>query len=432
MSINVEDIHRTSGLGLQTVNHDEIIMSLKTPPIVVNDLDIRYPEDEELLKKYIMTNYDSATFSMVPQCDCGKLVGGHLRGRFCRSCQSEVLTHTEIPINSNLWIRVPEGVKEFINPIAYMILSNAFQSKGIDVIQWMCDIHYKAVFDTNPVIMKLKDMGVKRGYNNFIENFWTYIDLLLEKRLYTSTNERRKMIRWWLETNRENLFSQYLPLPNRLAMVIERTPTGRYGEVSRFGGALQAAYTIAGLKKRISPPTQTVNESAAIRCVMLLSEYHRSQHKVTLGSKKGLVRKHIGGSRMPFTARNVIVSLHEPHEYDELHIPWAMSIGLLRLHLANKFLKLGYTPNETTGILTGHINREHPLIRRFLNELIEESPYKGIPCCFNRNPTLLRGSIQQLFITKIKDDVNDNTISVSTLILSSFTSWSLLLVTIVE
>ena len=56
-----------------------------------------------------------------------------------------------------------------------------------------------------------------------------------------------------------------------------------------------------------------------------------------------------------------------------------------------------------------------------MKELIAESPYKGLPCCFNRNPTLLRGSIQQLYITKIKsDDINDNTISLSVMILSAY------------
>lgn len=413
-------IYPEAGLALRTINHDSIIRNTSTPPIIVNDLDIRYTEDDELLKKYIMTNYEGATYSMVPKCDCGEMMGGHLRGRVCPHCHSEVLSHTELPIESNLWLKVPEGVPYFISPIAYMMLSNAFETNKIDVIRWMCDVHYKAAFDDNEVIVKLRDMGVKRGYNNFIENFWQYIDILLERRLYTSASDKRKMIKPWLQQNSENIFVEFLPLPNRLALVTEKTPTGRYGELSRFSGAIQAAYTMAGLKRRISPPTQIINEATAIRCVMLLAEYHAMQQKWSIGRKEGLVRKHICGSRMPFTARNVITSLHGVHDYDELHIPWAMAIGLFRLHLTNKFLKAGYTPNEISSILTGHVNREHPLIRQYLNELIAESPYKGIPCCFNRNPTLLRGSIQQLYITRVKDDVNDNTISLSVLVLRSY------------
>lgn len=408
------------GLAFGTVNYANILNSLKRPPIMVNDLDTRYPEDEELLNKYLMTNYDTATYSMVPQCDCGKLIGGYLRGKVCPHCNSEVLTHTEIPIESNLWMRVPEGVHAFISPIVYAKLSQAFESNKVDIIRWICDVHYKANFNDNIVIHKLRDMGIKRGYNNFVENFWEYLDLLLTKRVYTSVSDKRNTIKQWLLDNKENIFTPVLMLPNRLSLITEKTPTGRYGEVGKFGGALEAAKTMASLNTRIDPPTQLVKESTTIKVVMLLALYGRSQYKLALGKKEGLIRKHICGTRMPFTARNVITSLHSIHNYDELSVPWAMAIGLLQLHLTNKFLRDGYTPNEAAAILTGYINRYHPLIRQYFDELLAECPYKGLPVCFNRNPTLLRASIQQFYITEIKNDLSDNSISLSVLVLSGF------------
>lgn len=410
-----------AGLSLSTTNYPQMLQKLKFPPMFVNDLNITYQEDKDLLDKYLMTNYDSATFSMVPQCSCGHLIGGYLRGKTCKRCDSEVLAHTEVPIESNLWIRVPEGVTAFISPIVYGKLTQAFESSRVDVIRYLCDIHYKANFAENDVICKLRDMGVKRGYNNFVNNFWEYIDILLTKRLYTSVSDKRKEIKQWLIDNRDNIFTDVLPLPNRISLVTEKTPTGRWGEVYKFGGAVEAAMTIASLQTRIDPPTLTVRESAAAKAVMLLSQFSTAQYKFSLGKKEGWIRKQICGTRMLFTARNVITSLHGVHEYDELHIPWAMAIGLLRLHLTNKFLKDGYTPNEISDLLTGHSNRYHPQIDKYLKELIDESPHKGIPVCFNRNPTLLRASIQQFFVTRIKsDDINDNTISLSSLVLSGF------------
>lgn len=409
-----------AGLALATVNHDDILFGLKRPPIIVNDLDTRYVEDKDILDKYLMTNYETATYSMIPQCDCGHLIGGHLRGRTCPKCDSEVLAHTEVPIESNLWLVTPEGVPSFIDPTAYNKLTQAFESNKIDVIRWLCDVHYKANFNESDVIMKLKDHGVKRGYNNFLEHFWEYIDIMLENRVYTSVSDKRKDIKKWLLDNKDNLFPTRLPLPNRISLVTEKTPTGRYGEIGKFGGAVEAAMTMASLNTRIDPPTQLVRESTTIKCIMLLAQFYYTQYRDSLGRKEGWIRKQICGTRMPFTARNVITSLHAVHEYDELHIPWAMAIGLFRLHLTNKFLRDGYTPNEASDIITGNINRDHPAIRKYFNELLEECPYKGLPALFNRNPTLLRGSIQQLYITKIKDDVNDNTISLSVLALASY------------
>lgn len=409
-----------AGLAFDTVNYPRMLSELKVAPIFVNDLDTRYQEHREFLERYLMTNYETATFTMVPSCDCGKLVGGYLRGKRCPDCESEVLAHTERPIEANLWLTVPEGVQPFISPIAYNKLTQAFESNKIDVIRYLCDIHYKANFEICDVIVKLRERGIKRGYNYFVENFWTIIEILLEKRMYVSASDKRKDILQWLLDHKDDIFTNVLPLPNRIALVTEKTPTGRYAELSKYGSAIEAAMTMASLKTRIEPPTQAVRESVTVKCIILLARFNLMQYKNSLGKKPGFIRKHICGTRMVFTSRGVITSLHNKHEYDELHIPWAMAIGLFRLHLINKFLRDGYTPNEAQDVLASHICRSHPLIRQYFNELLEECPYKGIPCIFNRNPTLLRSSMQQFFITKIKDNVDDATISLSVLVLAGF------------
>lgn len=408
-----------SGIILDTVNYPSLLNSLRVPPIFVNDLDRRVQEHAELLDRYLLTNYETATFTMIPSCECGKLVGGYLRGKTCPECHSEVLAHTETPIQSNLWLHVPEGIPAFISPIVYNELTSAFESNKIDVIRWVADVHYKANFDGHPVISYLKAMGVKRGYLYFLENFWMIIDLLLEKRVYTSNSDKRAHIKQWLMDHQDDIFTPVLPLPNRVSLVVEKTVTGRYSELSKFGGGVEAAMTIASLKTRIEPASIAIKESVTIKSIILLAEHAKNQYKFGLGRKEGFIRKHICGTRMPFTARNVITSLHGIHEYDELHIPWAQAIGLLRLHLTNKFLKAGYTPNEISDILMGHVNKYHPEIDRYLKELIAESKFKGIPVVFNRNPTLLRSSIQQFYITKVKSyDIGDNTISLSCLTLA--------------
>jgi hypothetical protein len=44
---------------------------------------------------------------------------------------------------------------------------------------------------------------------------------------------------------------------------------------------------------------------------------------------------------------------------------------------------------------------------------------KGLICLFGRNPTLRIGAIMLYFITKIKTDLDDNTISVSSRLASA-------------
>ncbi|MNI36948.1 RNA polymerase Rpb1, domain 2 [compost metagenome] len=81
-------------------------------------------------------------------------------------------------------------------------------------------------------------------------------------------------------------------------------------------------------------------------------------------------------------------------------------------------MKRGFTPNEANKFLYENTLRYHPLLDELFQELINESPRKGIPVIFQRNPTLTRLSAQRLYIRRIKKDPRINTISPSVNILS--------------
>lgn len=136
-----------------------------------------------------------------------------------------------------------------------------------------------------------------------------------------------------------------------------------------------------------------------------------------LFKKEGWARKHTFGTRSHWTFRGVITSLSANHERDELHIPWSMAVMLLEYHLMNKLLKRNFTPAECTNLINESVLQYNPLIDELFSELIAESPQKGIPTSFCRNPTLVRGSIQTLRITKVKSDPKINSISMGVLVL---------------
>ena len=59
------------------------------------------------------------------------------------------------------------------------------------------------------------------------------------------------------------------------------------------------------------------------------------------------------------------------------------------------------------------------MLHKVVQELIDETPDKGIYVLLNRNPTLLSGSIIRLKITKFKTNPSDNTIGLSILAVKS-------------
>lgn len=92
---------------------------------------------------------------------------------------------------------------------------------------------------------------------------------------------------------------------------------------------------------------------------------------------------------------------------------------VFKLHLTNKLLRRGMTPNEAMSFLYEHTLKYHPLLDELFKELLSESPYGGFPVLLNRNPSLKRGSIQMMRVTKIKTDPQINTISMSVLALKA-------------
>ena len=105
------------------------------------------------------------------------------------------------------------------------------------------------------------------------------------------------------------------------------------------------------------------------------------------------------------------------HECDEIHLPWSSAVNLLRPHIRGRLMrKYGMSLGQAATRHRRALSCHDALIETIMNDLIAECPYKGLPCLFNRNPSIRTGSTQLLFITKIKQDVDDKTIEFSVLV----------------
>lgn len=217
-----------------------------------------------------------------------------------------------------------------------------------------------------------------------------------------------------LENNRERIFTDYLPLPNKMLIVLEKQRG-----VSEFeDGTVSAAdafNALAGIDKKVNEFNLKTRMDRTIRSIDKLCEYYTYFYNRYLVSKGSILRHHIYSTRNHFSFRAVIVSITEPHDHDELYIPWGVALGLLKLHLVNKLFKRGYNYNDALSLIYGHIHKYNELISTLLDEILNESPDKSIYVLFNRNPSLMMGSVQLMRITKIKRNPNDTTIAFSIL-----------------
>lgn len=406
-------------ISLELVDFDKEFSQLTSIPIIINDQSDSSEEDKEILKTKIFNKYNNDLLSNIPSCDCGDLEGEYRIGMMCHNCNTEVSSSIDKDLQSILWLRAPEGVDGLINPMVWTMLSERFTVSGFDVINWLCDTSYNT-HNKQPtaILNEIIDAGFERGYNNFVRNFDRLIDFLFSMKKFQKNKDTiSEDLPILIANSRKSIFSKYLPLPNRSLLVIEETNVGTYIDPIVIG-AIDAIQTIISIDTAENKHPLKRKENRTIKCIVGLADFYKNFYKETLGRKTGTFRQNVYGSRAHFSFRCVVTSITEKHELDEIYIPWSVGIGIFKFHLINKLYALDYTVNEAEGLLNSYAKIYNPLIDQLFKELIEESPRKGVDATLNRNPTLARGSIQLVRITKVKTDPNINTISFSILVVT--------------
>lgn len=429
--------HRQMKHMPRLVNTDDLLDNQNMPgnrnrTIVVNRLTSATRKDKDIINNNLYTRYkDSSSISSIPSCDCptNPRMGRYQLGIVCDHCGSEVKLHQGDEIQSVLWIKAPNRILGLLNPVIWTMLSNRFKKQGFDTIRWLCDTDYRSpVLKPRPIITLeeiLKQAGIERGYNNFVRHFDLIMEILFERANLRPQGMVRDDLRELIRRHRDILFSEYLPLPNKLLMVVEETNFFTYYD-KEMAPAIDALWSIAGIDSELSNLTFRQRENRTVRAIALLAEYHNSSMSKTYMKKEGIYRGHTYGWRSIFAFRTVITSNTAPHRYDEIHIPWGVAVTLFRFHLINKlYNKYEMSPKEIIHLLHEHTVKYHPLLDKLFKELIDESPDSyGIAVLGVRNPSLKRGSAQQLYITHVKTDVNDTSTSISILIVKPLNAFN--------
>lgn len=402
---------------LAVVDHDRDFATLSINPTIANYLDITTEEGRKRLNKLLYTKYEGDSLNVLPTCDCGSLKGGYNVGVQCPQCLTVCDHAMEKPLESALWIKAPEGVRALINPVAWTILSTAMSTPSFNLLEWLCNTAYVPPGKVPDRLERYESLGIPRGLNTFVDRFDEIMDALFSIKLLVKDNQYNDT-RNWIKQNRDRIFCQYIPIPSKVGFVVESTTSMSYTDRTIIL-AIDALRSIVSIEATKMPITGFRRQNRTVQAISALANYYKTFTSKMLGGKPGIYRKHVFGGRTHFSCRAVITSIPGAHYYGELILPWSLSLQLFRLHLVNKLLRLGYAPAQIELMFRTSAMQYSPLFAKLLKELVDESPYIGIPCTFCRNPTLARGSIQLMFITGFRDDPSDNTIGISTLALKA-------------
>ncbi len=415
------------GVYFELVDFDEEYDKSSKQPTILNDLEENNAKDKEFINSCIYTRYTTDLLSNIPECGCGHLIGQDLLGVTCPECNTVVQNSIENDLEPLIWIRAPLGVKSLVNPTAWAIISQRYTRGNFNVIQYLCDVTYNPPLRKPAVLDEIKELNIPRSYSYFVDNFDDIIDALNQLPTFRLKRNEVDYTYKFIKEFRSIIFPKYIPIINKSILVFEDDNQGNFVD-STVPGIVNAARIMVGLDSDDSYSLKQ-RENRAVKAIIQLSDvYQKMNDKGFLAGKPGLLRKHIYGNRSYFSFRAVISSITDAHHYREIHIPWGVATSVFSIHIKNRLLRMGMTANEATAYVHEHAQKYSPLLDKIFNEFIDTSVYpntpfkdvvtgevrsfRGIPCTMARNPSLKVNSIQLVYITKVKTDISDPTVSI--------------------
>lgn len=424
-----------NGVSLRFSNYQATWDKLNPKPVVINKVVNEYPATKagDMINDLIRIHYASDQLDTLPKCECG-LTTGAFNNVVCKYCGTEVRRAIDRPTVSQIWITAPAGVPALINPTFWSLFTSEMSSSKVDLLTWLTDPTYVPLNPndeaTKAIVGYLEDNNVPRGYAEFYYNFDKIMDIVVQPlpilKHRTGKNAGRNIrdiavskMRRIIAKYRDCIFSTHVPFPSRAVF-----PSEQLGFTTQVDPAMPLAFdavkTICAIETsamRMSP--RRVN-SLVVKFTKLYKDYHVEFRKNTCGGKTGIARRQLGSTRSQWTARAVIAPLACAHQYDEVHMPWSVSVGLLRVDIASVLLnEYKMSPKKIYKYIDNATLRYDSLIHEVINKLIAQCPEGGIPLSILRNPTLARGSNQYFRMTKVITNVEVRAMLLSVLVIKA-------------
>lgn len=412
---------------LKLQSFDEIYNRLTTDKVLINNINIFDDDKKEMLDNIIMMNYSEDNISIIPSCKCGELKGEYYVGDVCQRCGTTVINNLDDAISFLLWVEAPKGVERFISPMALMILINRYKitKPNVRLIEYIMipgfkidkKQHKNNLHLLEKLDFLLEKNGISRGYNSFVTHFFKIIEIL-ENEFTKKTKVPDTSFLDFMVQNKDNIFSKVLPFPNRSIFATESNELGLFLDKSLLT-PLEVIRRLTGID--LITRTDADKQKKVARSLIDMAAFYDGYMKDSIFSKPGLIRQQVDAARSHFTGRAVIVSIAGMHTHDEVHLPWSIACSLLRPYILNCLYRRGYTYKQAIKHLIYHNRIYDPLLNEIFHDILNASG-NGLKALFNRNPSLHRGSIQAIRITKVKIDATDTTLGMSDRIGPAFNS----------
>lgn len=439
------------GVKFNYVDYDKLYLKYRSSAIILNEIDTHTQEGFDRLLTLLTRSYQTDRFNaLYPTCNCGKMFGNFAKGQYHKDCLSYVTDQSYEDIKPLTWFEKLDNDHPFMSISVFTDLFDQLTKtfRGSDsfyILEYLLNPSYKyhtkqektqAIVYNITNLIKTQVTNV-RGYANFYHNFDSIMVSLITALYpndvaYDEIPPSFPLKHIYLNIlscgGKEAIFSNHIPLPSRIWLNRE---TSVYSTVYVNGGVKE----IIGLVRSISmmyeyeewgdkkPNKAAINRNTYKILATLHSFYNDKSNKANLinthvGSKEGLVRKQILGTRSPFTFRFVISSQTDAQDYETIQVPWVTLLVVFKAFVMGNLKRRGYGFREANEKIIKARNKFDPEIHDIGISLIKDyqnKGLKGIPVVDDRNPTMDLGSVNIKYINEFKINIMDKTINYPTL-----------------
>lgn len=356
-------------------------------------------------------------------CECGAMKGKFYEGCTCPQCHTEVkfldrsidrmgwidISGNKYDDNGNV-IEEGKGYK-IIKYIEYTFLEKLFGSQLMSMI-WKTpdaiDEYGEIDFDEVERIRnespqsKYYYIGLKEFYDNYDEVIKYYYDL------FDIENKPDKLVLYDAIRFKENVFTDKIPVISSMLR-----PAKRDGDALKLDEINNNYLNLVKLSYNINNMDIDIPILTSIRLTMLQGEYFNLVSYVisVLSGKKGLIRNNLSGTRINFSARNIITPAFVGRKVDEIVLPYQTFLELYKYEIVNILKKIKQcTYREALNIHENAKLKFNQEVYDIMKKMIKDSE---LGVLLNRNPTINYGSILYLRVCDVKKDIEDFTMSIN-------------------
>jgi DNA-directed RNA polymerase beta' subunit len=363
-------------------------------------------DDKGLFSKRIFGNLNA---DEEYSCECGKFTGKLYEGLTCDKCGAEVKM-IQANIDKVGWIDL--GDNYVIKYISYSLLEKIIGRENLKhIVHLPNKITMQGDIDTTEIEEIQKTSPEHKYWHIGLSAFRKkYSDIL--KYYHNLHGKKEQKIYDFLE-DIYDVFTNKIPVISIVLRPAMRTAEGlKLDELNNV---------YINILKNVEILNDTVSLTEIIRDItveLIQAEYFQLSTKImdNIKSKSGLIRNQIMGTRVNFSARNIISPAKAGYKIDEIVLPYLTFLYLYKLEIVNVLSRIkGVSLFEAEQIWHEASVRVDREVYTIMKKMIVD---EEIGILLNRNPTISYGSILYLKVAGIKDDYDDLTMSIHNGILS--------------